>query len=114
MLDAQSARRLAGVQVDDVCCALLASDLTFRDLRRILPACPALLACKPAALTAQAGTPACSQSGCSHALHASPVRLPVMLPDEVAVSFPILRKALWCACCNLQRACHSERAAACG
>ena len=51
-----SARRMAGLQVDDVCCALLALSLGTTYLCRVLLACPALLACKPAALTAQAGT----------------------------------------------------------
>ena len=53
--DIQPLTRLAGPQVEGVCRALLALQLNIRDLGALLLACPALLACEPAALTAQAG-----------------------------------------------------------
>ena len=86
----RSAWHLAGSQVDDVCCALLALSLGTVYLRRVLLACPALLACKPAALTAQAGTqPVPALAACLPCAPA-PSALLSCAPDENSVSFFIL------------------------
>lgn len=105
--------------MDGVCRALLALQLDIRDLRRLLLACPALLACKPAALSAQAGAQPVPNLGLRVRACMPCVPVPFVLlscvPAEVVVRFSVaLLKVIVRACCSLQRACHTDKAVACG
>ncbi len=111
-----STRHLAGSQVDGVCCALLALQVNIRDLRHLLLACPALLACAPAVLTAQAGTqPACSPllAACMRHLLVPPT--PVMRPRWLCAQLHAALTVIvhTCCCFHTACACHGDKAAAC-